>query len=100
MPKINLTIDHKLGQEEAKKRISGLIAQTRAQFGQHATDLVEGWNGNTNNFSFRAMGFPISGKLEVEPAQVQIEVQLPFAALPFKGRVENELRTHATKMLA
>lgn len=100
MPKINLSVPHNLGQDEAKKRISGLMAQTRSQFAGSVTDVTETWNNYTNSFSFRVMGFSISGKLDVQPTQVQIEISLPLAALPFKSRVEKDILTHSRSLLA
>ena len=91
---------HKLGVEEAKRRISSLVADTKKQFGHMATDVTETWNGNTADFSFKAMSFPISGTLNVQPAEVLVEIQLPFAALPFKGQVEREISGRAKALLA
>ncbi|HZM03750.1 MAG TPA: polyhydroxyalkanoic acid system family protein [Candidatus Saccharimonadales bacterium] len=100
MPKIKLSVPHQLGQDEAKKRISKLIADTREQFGGKVSDVEESWNGHTETFRFRAMGFAVEGELKVQPADVLINVDLPFAALPFKGMVENEIVKHAKELLA
>jgi hypothetical protein len=100
MPKITLTVPHQLGQDEAKSRISKLLADTRAQFGNKITDVEEAWTGNTDAFRFRAMGFTIDGQLEVQPAGVRIDINLPWAALPFKSRVESEILKHARALLA
>ncbi len=100
MPKINLSVPHALGEEEAKKRVASLIADSRAKFGAHISDASESWNGPVGNFSFRAMGFAIAGKLEVKPSELLVNIDLPFAALPFKGRVESEILAHARQLLA
>jgi hypothetical protein len=100
MPKIKLSVPHKVGQEEAKQRISKLIGETRDQFGGMVSDLKEAWTGYTDNFSFRAMGFSVEGQLDVQPADVQITISLPLAALPFKARVESEILSHAKDLLA
>jgi hypothetical protein len=100
MPKINLSVPHQLGQDEAKSRISKLITESRGQFGGKVTDLEEEWTGNTDAFRFRAMGFAVDGQIEVQPAEVRIDVNLPWAALPFKGRVESEILKHARELLA
>jgi hypothetical protein len=100
MPKINLSVPHALGEEEAKKRIASLIADSRAKFGANVSDVTESWTGLVDNFSFRAMGFSIAGKLEVQASQLLIDINFPFAALPFKGRVESEILTHARQLLA
>jgi hypothetical protein len=100
MPKIRLSVPHTLGQEEAKKRVANLLAESRVKFGSHVSDVTEAWTGNVDNFSFRAMGFSVSGKLEVQEAQLLVDMDIPFAALPFKGRVESELLAHARQLLA
>jgi hypothetical protein len=100
MPKIELSVAHKLSQEEAKKRIAGLMADCRTRFAGQVSNVAESWNGYLDSFSFEAMGFAVSGKLEVQPTQVSIEMNLPWAAYPFKGRIENEILTHARQLLA
>src|SRR5665213_1920811 len=100
MPKIQLSVAHNLGQEEAQRRAVKLISETREQFGGKVTDLDESWNGNIETFSFRALGFAVSGKMEVQPASLEIEINLPMAAMLFKSRVENEILTHAKSVLA
>lgn len=100
MPTIKLSVPHQLGVEEAKRRISHLVSDAKSQFGSNVTDVREEWTQNTNEFSFRAMGFSVSGNLEVNEKTVDGEILLPFAALPFKGRIEEELSTRARELLA
>jgi hypothetical protein len=100
MPKINLSVAHQLGQEMAKNRITGLIADSRSRFAGQVSQVTESWSGYVDAFSFDAMGFSGSGKLEVQPAQVLIEMDVPWAAYPFKGRIESEILTHARELLA
>jgi hypothetical protein len=100
MPKIQVSVPHRLSQEEAKARISKLIAESRTKFGGQVSDLREAWKGNVDEFSFSAMGFTVDGRLDVQPAEVKIDVNLPWAALPFKGKVETEISKHARELLA
>ena len=100
MPRIRLSVPHVLGQEEAKKRVANLIAETRAQFGAQVSDVTEVWTECVDTFSFRALGFLVAGKLEVQAAQLLVDIDLPFAALPFKGRVESELLSRSRQLLA
>jgi hypothetical protein len=99
MPKINLSVPHSLAQEEAKNRITSLIADSRNRFAGRVSNAAESWTGFVDAFSFDAMGFSVNGKLDVQPAQVIIELNLPLAAYPFKGRIENEILTHARQLL-
>jgi len=100
MPKINLSIPHNLGQEEAKRRITSLIADCRAQFAGRVSNVAESWTDYTEVFSFHAKGFSVRGRLDVQPGQVLLEMHLPLAAWPFKSRIENEILTHARQLLA
>ena len=100
MPKSSVTVPHTLGADEAKRRLSGMLAQTREQFADSISDVQETWNGYVNDVSFRALGFHITGAISVEPAQVQVDIQFPFAALPFKSRIEREIVEHARALLA
>jgi hypothetical protein len=99
MPKIQLTIPHTLAKEEAKRRIDNLMADTRNGAATMVTDLEQSWNGDVQSFRFRAWGFAVSGSVTVNPADLLIEAQVPLAALPFKGRMEKEIRAHAEKLL-
>jgi hypothetical protein len=89
-----------LSQEDAKARITKLIAESRGKFGEQITELKESWTGNSEVFSFRAMGFSVDGKLDVQPSEVLIDINIPWAALPFKGTVESEILKHARELLA
>jgi hypothetical protein len=99
MPSLNMAIGHKLPQGEALKRIKGLLGKVKTQFAAKISDLRENWNGNTGTFSFSAMGFSVSGTLTVKSSEVALESRLPFAALPFKGKIESILRERATALL-
>ena len=100
MPVIKISVPHQLGTEEAKKRITKLIGETKAHYGGKVSDVEESWVENHGQFRFRAMGFSVSGNIDVEPNQVYTELNLPFAALPFKSKIESDLSTRAKELLA
>jgi hypothetical protein len=41
----------------------------------------------------------VQGRLEVYNDALAVEVDFPFAALPWKGKAENEIRTQAVALL-
>ena len=100
MPKSTINVPHRLGKDEALTRIKGILVQAKAQYGDKITDLHEEWTGDGGVFSFKAMGFRISGDLSVSDANVEIKGDYPFAALPFKGTIEATLRERAERLLA
>lgn len=99
MPKSTVTVDHQLGQDEALNRIKGLLGQAKEQYGDRITDLQENWTADGGTFSFKAMGFKISGNLAVADRDVVIVGDYPFAALPFKSTIEATLRERAERLL-
>ena len=52
MPSLEMSIPHKLGREEARRRIQDLLPKMKADFGEQIKDLHEEWNGDTGVFSF------------------------------------------------
>jgi len=100
MPKMNVSVPHQLDVEEAVRRIKNLVGDMKKQFGDRVTDLKEEWAGNSGQFAFKAMGFDVSGTVQVDSREVRIEGNLPFAASMFKGRIESTIQEKARELLA
>lgn len=100
MPKLNMTVPHRLAEDEALRRIKMLLGDTKNQFADKISDLHEDWDGNTGTFSFSTMKFSISGTLTVRPMEVELSGNLPFAAMFLKGKIESIIRERAKIMLA
>ncbi|MCI0415989.1 polyhydroxyalkanoic acid system family protein [bacterium] len=100
MPTINLAVPHSLKPEEAVRRIKNLVTDIKAQFADKVTDVKEEWTGANGAFGFKVMGFDISGTVRVDTREVQIQSSLPFAALPFKSRIEMVIQEKAKQLLA
>ncbi len=99
MPKSTVNVPHTLGQQEALNRIKGILGSAKEQYGDRISDLQEHWTADGGTFSFRAMGFKISGNLKVTDNDVAITGEYPFAAIPFKGTIESTLRERAERLL-
>lgn len=100
MPKIEMSIRHNLPQDEALRRIRGLLADIKRERGEQISDLQERWSGNKANFSFNVVGFDVSGTLEVGSSEVKLDGNLPFLAGIFKGQIESTIRDRAQSLLA
>jgi predicted NBD/HSP70 family sugar kinase len=100
MPRLHLSIPHQLPVAEALKRIKTLISESKKQFGDKVTDVEEHWDGNRGTFSFTAMGFTVSGTLDVKKKEVELDGNLPWAALPFKRRIEETIREKGEELLS
>jgi hypothetical protein len=100
MPKLNMTVAHHLSEDEAVKRIKGLLESVRTKFADKVSGVHEEWNGNTGTFSFSALGFPVSGALTVKPSEVEISGDLPLLAAVYKKKIESVIRQQAESLLA
>lgn len=100
MPSMTITVPHQLSQAEALGRIQRLLSDVRNDYGDRVTDLQETWHETGGEFSFRAMGFNISGKLDVRPDKVELKGNYPLAAMPFKSKIESTIRERAEQLLA
>ena len=100
MPKLNVTIPHQLGADEARRRIQGAVAEAMGRYGDKVSNLQERWEGDRGEFSGKAMGFNLSGTVTVRPDAVEIRGDLPLAAAMFKGQIEAAIRERGSKLLA
>ncbi|MCC6775834.1 MAG: polyhydroxyalkanoic acid system family protein [Hyphomicrobiales bacterium] len=100
MPKMSMSVPHSLGQAEALRRVQTIAGQLKTQHGDQISDLREQWQGNVGDFSFKAMGFNVAGRLTVSEHEVSMAGDLPLMAVPFKSQIERLIRDEAAKALA
>lgn len=100
MPKMKIVVPHELTPDEALGRVKGLLADLKEQHAGQFSQLQEQWQNNRGDFKAKAMGFDVAGSVDVRPAEVEVSGDLPFAATPFKGRVEGMVRERLERLLA
>lgn len=100
MPSITVSVAHNLTRQQAAERLKNMAEQLKKQYGNMVQNLKETWSGEAGNFSFTVMGFDVSGMINVEDHEVNMDGQIPFAALAFKGRIESVLREKMTELLS
>jgi len=97
---MKLSIPHSLEPQEAVRRIQSLIAGIKVKFADKISDVREQWSGNDGEFAFKIMGFDVSGKIQIDDREVRIQSELPFAATPFKSRIQSTILEKAKELLA
>ncbi len=100
MPSLKMAISHALGQEEAVRRLKEAIAGAKAKLEGQFKNLEESWAENLLAFGFTAYGFSVKGTVTVEPSEVHVASNLPFAAMMFKGLIQQTLKDELGKVLA
>ena len=99
MAKFNRVVPHRLAQGEALRRIRGEIEDLRIEYGDKVGDLRDSWRDDTYLFEGVTHGFAVSGVMLVKPSQIEIAANLPWLAMPFRGRIEAEIRQRLRSLL-
>ena len=90
---ITVTISHRLGREEAKRRIDQGLASIRGEIAPYVKSLDYAWDGYRLDFRVVAMMQTITGRIEAYDDSIKVELGLPrllhLLARTIKGRIEN-----------
>ena len=100
MASAKISVPHRLTQAEALARIKRMLGELRERYGSQMSDFEEEWNDTTGRLSFKALSFRIQAEIKALPATVDLEVQFPFAALPFKGTIMTKVTEAANSLLS
>lgn len=98
MPKIELQHRTSLSVSEIKEKAEKLINDTLEEFKDKISDARQEWRENTLVFSFRVMGLSVSGQAIVCDNLITVEVELPFAAGLFKGKIRDKFNEKAKEL--
>lgn len=100
MPGFQAEVPHALPQHIAYKRIQVFGDRLRNAYSEHITELREEWSEDgTFNFAFKVMGMNIQGVMKTHDDKVAVDGSLPFAALPFRGQLEKEIKSQLQQAL-
>jgi len=94
-----VSIPHRLGRQEASRRLKDGLGQARANYAQWLTIEEEAWSGDTVQFRVRALGQSAGGRVDVFDDHVQLEVTLPWLLAKFAEKLVPAIRKEGTLML-
>ena len=100
MPSFSTEVSHGLGKETAVERLKGFLDRVRERYQNQVSDLEESWEQDVLNFAFKTYGFNIAGNVAVEEDKVCLDGNLPFAAVAFKGKIEQSIQDELSKALS
>jgi hypothetical protein len=100
MPSLTITAPHSLGAEEATARLKSFFQKLKERHSDKMSNLEEQWEANRLEYAFSTYGFNIKGDVQVEPNEVKVNGALPFAAMMFKGKIEQTVKEELEKLLA
>jgi Putative polyhydroxyalkanoic acid system protein (PHA_gran_rgn) len=93
-----VSIPHRLGREEASRRIRGGLARAAASVPVLSVD-EERWEGDRMFFRVRAIGQVASGQIDVADDHVRLEVVLPLLLQRFAQMAQAAIRQRGQLLL-
>jgi hypothetical protein len=96
---VTVTVGHRLGKDEAVRRLKEGLSRTKGQIGQLISIERENWQGNTLHFQMRALGQAAAGTIEVLDDVLEISVSLPWLLGKAAKALLPTLRKEATLLL-
>jgi hypothetical protein len=93
-----VSIPHRLGREEAVRRIKGGLSRAAANVPVLSVD-EERWEGERMFFRVRAIGQAASGQIDVADDHVRLEVTLPLLLQRFAQKAQSLIRERGLLLL-
>lgn len=94
-----VSIPHKLGKDEATRRLKAGLGSIRSEYGKLLQIHEEIWSGDRLAFRLTAMKQPVSGAIDVAEDHVRLEVVLPWLLAGLAHGAQATIRARATRML-
>jgi hypothetical protein len=96
MPKVTVRIPHQ-DPKAALTQIKPALEKMIADFQGHDLKLTS--EESKLGFEFKSLAFTITGRVIAEPSDVLVEIDLPFAAMMFKDKVQKALSSKLPRLL-
>jgi hypothetical protein len=94
-----VSIPHRLGRQEAKRRLDSGISRLRPELAGLVSTLDYTWEQDRLNFRASAMWQTITGAIEVLDDTVRVEIDLPWMLRLLAETVRKRVRGHGVAML-
>ncbi len=94
-----VSIPHRLGKEEAVRRLKSGLGSARTNYGHIFNVQEEAWTDNHLQFRVSAVGQTVSGTLDVLEEQVNLVVHLPWLLAKLASAIQPLLRKEGTLLL-
>jgi hypothetical protein len=94
-----VSIPHRLGREEAVRRLKSGLGGVRTGYSPLLTINDETWTGDHLVFRVSALGQSAAGTIDVADDHVRLEVTLPWLLAKLAEKITPAIRKEATLML-
>jgi hypothetical protein len=94
-----VSFPHRLGRDEAVRRLKSGLGSVRANFGHLFSVEEEIWSGEHLDFRVSALGQSATGTIDVADDHVVLEVALPWLLAKLAEAAQPLIRKEGTLML-
>ena len=94
-----VSVPHRLGREEAVRRLKSGFERAGSQFGGLLDISEQAWNGDRLTFRASALGQHASGLIDVLEDSIRVEVSLPWLLAKMAEKLIPAIRREGTLML-
>ena len=94
-----VSIPHRLGKDEAVRRLKSGFGRVHSDFGHLLTVQEETWTGDCLRFRVSSLGQMASGNIDVADDRVTVEVTLPWLLQKFAEAIQPLIRKEGALML-
>jgi len=94
-----ISIPHRLGKDEAVRRLKSGLGGVRTNFGHLFSVEEETWSGERLEFRVSVLGQKASGDIEVADDQVTLKVMLPWLLAKLAEAAQPLIRKEGSLML-
>ncbi len=94
-----VSIPHRLGKEEAVRRLKSGLGDAQSKFGHLFALQEETWTGDHLQFRVSALGQVASGTIDVADDHVDLEVVLPWLLAKVAEAIQPLIRREGTLLL-
>lgn len=96
---IDVSLPHKLGREEARRRIASNIGGFKDHIPGGASHVTSNWVGDRLDLNIHAMGQQVDAQITVEETKVRCHVMLPGMLALFAAPIEAMLNRKGANLL-
>lgn len=94
-----VSIPHKLGKDEATRRLKAGLGSVRSEYGKILQINEEIWSGDRLAFQLTALKQRVGGTVDVADDHVKLEVMLPWLLAGLAHGIQATIQARATRML-
>jgi hypothetical protein len=94
-----VSIPHRLGREEAVRRLKSGLARAQGEFASILTLKEQTWTGDRLDFRVAALAQEAHGVIDVAEDHVRLEVHLPWLLAKIVNKIEPLIRSKGKLLL-